>query len=189
MYYKSFFPTKILFGEENELCEKLLPLCDFYLEKTKTNLLGQNNFPSTLYDTLSEEVNNDLVVKETIEYICEKYIKKIIIDRGLNYKKENFQQPFGFFSSMGNGAQLRKHSHQDCQFSGIIYLEVGEDVPELIFYDPRPHPKFQTLDFYVRHYEVIKPKNGLIMIWDHWLEHEVDIKKNNEPRKCFSFNI
>lgn len=189
MYYKSFFPTKILFGEEISLVEKLLPICDFYLEKTHTDLLGQSNFPSTLYDSLSSEVNNNPVVKETIDYISEKYIKKIIEDRGLIFDKDKFDSPFGFFSSMGCGAQLRKHSHQDCQFSGIIYLEVGENVPELIFYDPRPHPKFQTIDFYVKHYEMIRPKTGLIMIWDHWLEHEVDIKKNDEPRKCFSFNI
>jgi len=27
------------------------------------------------------------------------------------------------------------------------------------------------------------------MIWDHWLDHEVREKINDEPRKAFSFNI
>lgn len=189
MYYKSFFPTNVLFSEELSLSETLLPLCDSYLERSTTGLLGQYNFPSTLYDSLTTEVNNNPVVKETLDYIIEKYIRKIIEDRGLQFNKEKLGSPFGFFSSMEKGSQLRKHSHQDCQFSGILYLEVGDNVPELMLYDPRPHPKFQTIDFYVQHYEWIKPKTGMIVIWDHWLEHEVDIKTNDEPRKAFSFNI
>ncbi len=189
MFFQSFFPTVVLFDKVPEISNKLLDLCNSYIDKTNTNLLGQANFPSTLYDQLSVEVNKESLVIETLEYIHSNYIKKILMDRGVFYDRSKFGNPYGFFSDMKKGAQLRKHSHQDCQFSGIIYLEVGDEVPELIFHDPRPYPKFQTSDFKTNDVIPVKPENHLLLIWDHWLDHEVREKTNDQPRKAFSFNI
>lgn len=189
MRFLPLFPTCILIDNVEEISKKMLPLCNKYTQKTQTNLLGQANFPSTLYDELSIDVNKEPLVIETLEYIHSRYIKKILYDRGVFYDRNKFGDPYGFFSDMKKGAQLRKHSHQDCQFSGIIYLEVGDNVPELIFHDPRPYPKFQTSDFKTNDAIPIKPENNLILIWDHWLDHEVREKTSDQPRKAFSFNI
>lgn len=189
MLFQSFFPTVILFDKVPEISNKLLDLCNYYTSQTNTNLLGHSNFPSTLYDELALEVNKESLVIETLEYIHSKYIKTILTDRGVFYDRNKFNNSYGFFSDMKKGAQLKKHFHQDCQFSGIIYLEVGENVPELIFHDPRPYHKFQTLDFRTNNVISIKPENHLLLIWDHWLEHEVPEKINDQSRKAFSFNI
>jgi len=134
-------------------------------------------------------VNDEPLVIETLNYIHEKYIRKLVEDRGIFYTREKFGNPFGFFSDMKKGAQLKKHTHQDCKFSGILYLESGPDVPELMFHDPRPAPKFEVADFKTPSVIPVKPETGLLIIWDHWLEHEVPEKINDQPRKAFSFNI
>ena len=95
---------------------------------------------------------------------------------------------------MERNAYLRKHSHLDCSFSGIVYLETGEDVPPLVLYDPRPvrlfynYPvsKMPPKDDPIH---VIHPKKGMIVLFDAWLEHEVYQKLNDNPRKTFVFNL
>ena len=189
--YHSLFPTQLVVDSDPGLAEKLLSICDYYVSRSSTNLLQQPNFPSTLYDeNTTDRVNSDKIVVDALDHIHDFYIRDIMQSRGLEYKRELFGPPFGFFSSMKKGALLRKHSHQDCHFSGIIFLEVGKDVPPLTFHDPRPAPKFQTEGFKTKDTIDIWPEEGMIMIWDHWLEHEIMREHySDDPRKVFSFNI
>lgn len=189
MDYQFFFPTIFCFDWAPDLVEKLLPLCNKYTAESTTNLLGHKNFPSTLYDELSNSVNEEPLVIETLETIHQRYVKPMMEFRNLKYDRNDFSKPFGFFSSMEMGAMLRKHSHRDCKFSGILYLECGEDVPSLVFHDPRPFTKFTEGNFQTDDVIAVKAETNKFVLWDHWLEHEVLEKENNQSRKAFSFNI
>ena len=62
---KELFPTLVLFDENIELADKLLPLCDQYILESTTNCLHTQNFPSTLYDKNQElKVNSQPVNPE-----------------------------------------------------------------------------------------------------------------------------
>lgn len=190
---KELFPTYLLEFESIELAEALLPLCDHYTALSNTNCLHIDNFPTTLYDrTLERQVMEEPLVKQALEYVTEVCLRPFLEHRDLDLPKS--LNPFGFFSTMEKHAYLRKHAHLDCAFSGIIYLEVGEDVPPLVMYDPRPVRNFYN--YPVKKMpprddpiHVIRPTKGKILLWDAWLEHEVYQKMNDNPRKTFVFNL
>ena len=112
--YHSLFPTQLIVDSDPGLAKKLLSICDYYVSRSATNLLQQPNFPSTLYDeNTTDRVNSDKIVVDALDHIHDFYIRDIMQSRGLEYKRELFGPPFGFFSSMKKGALLRKHGHQD----------------------------------------------------------------------------
>ena len=187
------FPTFIFESHNEVLADSLLPLCDKYTSESTTNCLHIDNFPSTLYSYgQTADVNSEPLVQEALEYIKSSCLKPFLDHRGI--KLPGPLRPFGFFNTMKKGAYLRKHSHFDCFFSGIIYLDIGEDIPEISFFDPRPVTKFinypfDTLTKLNSPLYTVKPKKGMILLWDAWLEHEVYQKKNDNSRKTFVFNI
>ncbi len=190
---KELFPTFLLEFENIELADALLPLCDKYVSESNTNCLHIENFPTTLYNRQQEkEVNNEPVVQQALEFIVEICLKPFLEYR--NIMPPQNLRPFGFFSSMEKYAYLRKHSHLDCLFSGLIYLESGEDVPPLILYDPRPVRSFHNYPITTStpkdsSIHIVYPKKGKILLWDSYLEHEVYQKLNDNPRKTFVFNL
>jgi uncharacterized protein (TIGR02466 family) len=185
----NFFPTQIYKGFVNDnMKNDLLNLCNHYTSETTTNLLHIKNFPSTLAnETLSGHINNEPVVKMVFNYLFE------VATRFLQERNQvldcNELKPYGFFSDMKEGAYLRRHAHKDCRFSGIIYLEVGDNVPQLLFHDPRPYVQFEPSHYGGSYIQSIKPENGMILLWDSWLNHEVLTKENDQPRKSFTFNL
>jgi hypothetical protein len=200
MEFFDLFPTTIFKGYNKVLAESLLPLCNKYTsEETIKNCLDCDNFPSTLSAGYLEfQVNNnEPLVTEALQYISDHCLKPFLAHRGIGLPGPI--RPFGFFSSMEKGGYLRKHHHLDCYFSGIVYLEVGEDVPELILHHPGNHIKFlhypsdhQHIDNYLNrtcNVFKIKPETGMILLWDASIEHELNLKTNDNPRKTFVFNL
>ena len=132
------------------------------------------------------------LVQELFNYVIVTCLKTFLSHKKIGLSRE--LKPFGFFNSMEKHAYLRKHSHTDCLFSGLIYLEVGENVTPLILYDNRYYRHFlnyplQEINRYNEPLHVIYPKKGMILLWDSYLEHEVYQKTNDNPRKTFVFNI
>lgn len=186
----TLFPS-ILYTDtiDENLRLDLLDLCNKFILKTDETLLNIKNFNSTLHaDTsLREEINTHPVVIETFKFV------KDSVGNFLKMRQQPFLEdelmPYGFFSDMKNGAYLRKHAHRDCRFSGIIYLEIGDNVPELVFHDPRPVLHVEPTRYQTMPVVPVPPQEGMFLLWDHWLEHEVYQKTNNNPRKSFTFNI
>jgi uncharacterized protein (TIGR02466 family) len=185
MFINQIFPTCVLIDENIEMAKKLLPLCEKYTSETQTTLLNIDNFPSTLFGSLIPQVNAEPLVQDFMEMIATTHVKTLAGSCNIPYDINNLR-PFGFFSSMNKHAYLRKHLHKDCLFSGLIYLEVGENVPPLVFFDPRP---IASVISNASHSMSITPKTGMILLWESWLEHEIPQKLNDNSRKVFSFNI
>jgi hypothetical protein len=186
MIIESVFPTCILQDSNTDLANALLPLCNKYTSLTTDNLLNIDNFPSTLgSNELNPVVMSDPFVQETLRLIISNYAVKLAEAAGMNYNQIDFK-PYGFFSSMNKNAYLRRHMHHNCTFSGIIYLEIGEDVPPLVLFNPKPISVFNNE---IQNTKFIGPKAGNIVMWNAWMEHEVPQKINDNPRKSFSFNI
>jgi uncharacterized protein (TIGR02466 family) len=186
MFVDQIFPTNVLIAENLEMANLLLPICEKYTDITQSNLLHISNFPSTLSDRdLMAHVNTEPVVQDFMKLIATTYVRKLAESSNIIYSDIEFK-PYGFFSSMNKYAYLRKHLHKDCSFSGTFYLKVDEDVPPLVFYDPRP---IASVVNKAPHTLSITPKTGMLLLWESWLEHEIPQKLNDNARKTFSFNI
>jgi len=190
---RELFPTCISIDENLMLAKALLPLCDKYVALSNSNCANIENFPSTIYENeLTAQIMAEPLVQEAFHWIINYPLARLLGHRNIEFPGKH--RPFGFFSSMNKGAYLDKHWHNDCYFSGLLYLDVGDDVPDVIIHDPRPVEKFI---YYPKLYNMrtnsgthnIKPKTGMILLWDSWLEHQVHQKLNDNPRKTFVFNI
>jgi uncharacterized protein (TIGR02466 family) len=179
------FPTCIVKSINLDIAKELLSICDKYLPDTDSNLFGVDNFPTTYNSKFNKEVNEELIVKQVLSYIINNHAAALAEECGIPYSEIKFN-PYGFFNSMQQYSYMKRHMHCNATFSGIVYLDIGKDVPPIVFHDPRPSAAFA--DNRPHEFEV-RPETGMIMIWNSWLEHEIPQKLNDNVRKVFSFNI
>lgn len=186
----SVFPTVIGSYVDIDIAKKLFPVA---LE----HLANADNLPKPKYpkqDSIfnykitvdSKIIDNDFFFNKYVINLGNEYLQKI------GYKPKDFNCEI-FFSEMVKGSKLQSHAHANSILSGIIYLQVPENSSVIRFYDPRPHKKFINLetktpnDFNFDHIS-IRPFEGLILIWESWLEHEVLTNESNGRISC-SFNL
>jgi len=90
-----------------------------------------------------------------------------------------------------------RHNHPNSYMSGVLYLNVPDDVDPgmLVFTDPRQsnlmfRPDFTAPSHLSHGKKVFKPKRGRMFLFPSWLMHGVDSFKTNSGQKriCVSFN-
>lgn len=93
----------------------------------------------------------------------------------------------------GKNSYNVRHSHARTTFAGCIYLTVPEGSGDIVFYRPDPSNYFPVPeDIYntVLHRTITyKPRDGLVLIFPAWMEHEVGISNVEEDRISIAFNI
>lgn len=84
-----------------------------------------------------------------------------------------------------------QHMHEGALLSGTFYVQVPEGSGALVFKDPRPG----VLNSYAKGNGVnaykdiqLRPFEGLLVLFPHWLEHFVEPHGNDVPRICIPFN-
>ena len=178
------FPTTIGYFFDKEFTDKLLPIVKEYLGN-----LNQEEYRwgyKITYDS-KQPINTDpklSFLREKILEMCNEYCKltlKHCPPLGINI----------WFSEMTNGNTHKKHCHTNSVFSGIFYLAVPENSSPIIFYDPRQHYNYVNIETIVDTSQyTIEPKEGLIMVWPSWFEHEVPVNENlTEPRITAVFDV
>ena len=86
-----------------------------------------------------------------------------------------------------------KHFHGGCLFSGTYYIDVSDNAGNIRFFDPKesarmaePRPdtrnRMNVLDL------MVKPENGKIVIFPAYMQHDVMVHKQEQPRFSVSFN-
>ena len=93
------------------------------------------------------------------------------------------------------GSSNRLHNHPYNFLSGVFYLQVPEDSGQIIFHDPKPQaevlspPKVENHSIHVAHRVNFKPKNGTLIFFPSYLNHEVEENNSQDDRIIVSFNI
>jgi uncharacterized protein (TIGR02466 family) len=93
------------------------------------------------------------------------------------------------------GAYHAPHSHPDCAWSGVYYVDAGSPHPAhplsgvLEFLDPRAGAESVTApgDPYGEPFRV-RPESGLLVVFPSWLFHWVHPYAGHTPRIAVSFN-
>lgn len=125
-------------------------------------------------------------------------VEKVVVDLGIKFDEvfmncmwSNIQQ---------TGGTHQQHSHPNCMFSGVLYLEVPDGEDELpgdfYFRDPRQFAHhirydYKNEDLEPGEYHVIRPQKGRIIIFPYWLEHGTYASRfdPSKERISLSFNI
>jgi uncharacterized protein (TIGR02466 family) len=86
------------------------------------------------------------------------------------------------------------HTHPNNFLSGVYYLKAPENSGDIEFLDPRqqalvlqPKVKEQTINNAWKHR--ITPKEGQLLIFHSWFQHQVQENRSEEERVSISFNI
>ena len=116
------------------------------------------------------------------------------------FKKEQLEPNVSLGNMWANinppRAWNQKHNHANAFFSGAYYVKVPINAGKLELHDPRPGPQLlrprQTTENLSREYwrsVAFEPKEGRIIIFPAWLEHEVKSNESNDIRISISFNF
>mgnify|MGYP003325581111 CR=1 FL=1 len=92
------------------------------------------------------------------------------------------------------------HVHPNCNYSGVYYIKTPENCGTLSFIDPRKERRMlmdsslydvesTSVPAAAAHTLIITPKEGRLVLFPCFLEHEVGANQTNEPRISISFNI
>lgn len=136
----------------------------------------QDETLSELFDTVTDKVNE---VRDQMRLQPEPLLANswININRKGNYNK--------------------RHSHPCCFFSAVYYTKVPEDSEsKIIFYDPRRERMFsEAQEYFWDELNDINfsscgytPREGMLLIFPSWLDHEVEPCKSEESRISIAFN-
>ena len=111
--------------------------------------------------------------------------------------KENDFNSFKIYAWVnvnGKGHSNKKHMHYhtDILVSGVYYVKVPEASGRIRFFDPR-NPMAQSSLYWTYYhnyeYHYIEPKEGQMIFFPCWLEHDVEPNETNEERISISFNV
>jgi uncharacterized protein (TIGR02466 family) len=180
----NLFPTAIGLNMDLPMAEKILPYAKGYLNNSE-NLTNTWNYKTT-YKSSNIMFDDDFFFCQYLIKFGNEYLNS------LGYKSLDLR-PQIFFSEMNISDYHTTHNHPSSILSGVMYLTVPQGSSEIRFYDPRPHKNYINLPIqndceYNWDWYKIQPKEGLILIWESWLSHEV-LKNNCDGRITAVFNL
>ena len=183
-----FFPTAIYSEKLEQLAITLLPIIKQYLD-SKEELTYHWGYKTTFAVESGLEKYNEL--NEFTKLIVNR-AKSFLDNQGYDISNAEFTIQI-FASDMTLNDSHGIHTHPNALISGVFYLDVEETSSPIIFYDPRPFRKFLALPRSketIASYEkvVFVPTNGLFLLWESWLEHEVP-KNKSTKRTTLVFNL
>jgi len=189
---ENVFPTLVYSAYKPEFLETARTACAEFLEKRHEQTELNEAFPCYM----TESINVDPRMLEFANYVAQT-AWNILQMQG--YEVENMST---YFESMWcqehhKGSLMEQHIHGNGnQIVGFYFLDVPENGPRALFYDPK-HSKVQinlpeinatqsTPASNIINYEA---KPGTLMFTNAWLPHSFTRNMSNKPMRFIHFNI
>jgi uncharacterized protein (TIGR02466 family) len=163
-----------LINEKNSISGGLEDQDKKYLSLASTN---KKVLDQAKYKNLKKQI-----MKEFYEYAYET----------LNYKKNKFKMTTSWFTKSNSNQESNYHNHNNCMFSGCLYLKVNENSGGINFNNYENFrfkleaTKYDNLN--ARDY-TIKPIVGDIIFFPSEMHHKILQNKSNEERISLAFNF
>ena len=183
-----YFPTVIGRFYKPKLRDKMLPLVKEVLKDEKI-LTYEWGYKNTYNVKGLEELPEFKDFSNFLKQIGYDYLNK------LGYSSRGELVPNIFASGMESGDSHPRHAHPGSELSGVFYLDCPEGSSDILFHDSRIiHDCRSTLrkekeNIITSNSINISPQNGLFLIWESWINHEVLLNKSNSPRTTLVFNL
>ena len=145
---------------------------------------GRSNISQTSKNQRVLNLNNDL------KYLVDKKIKEYLHEC-LKYENK-FEICSSWLTKTGPGQSSNYHNHQNCFFSGVLYLQTNENSGQLSFEDFNTSRwKCNRSEFSIYNSPEVrfKPKPGMILIFPAEVHHAILPNESNEDRYSIAFNI
>jgi uncharacterized protein (TIGR02466 family) len=188
MHIDYFFPTGISSLKNAELADQLLPIAKKYLADPNliTNAWGYKNTYTA--DSGISNFVDIIPFKEFIKQAGYSHLTTL----GYDVTDLDFSVQI-FISEMKLNDFHGSHTHPNSLLSGVFYLQVPEGSSPIVFDDPRSFRKFVSLPKLENstNWERVHfvPEEGLLLIWESWLDHEVPKNNSKNGRITMVFNL
>lgn len=179
MEYMDFYPTRVWMDQcdldNSRLENKIKQFTDNHQSDQRSNVGGYQG-----EDFIDEELNNNI-------------IKRIPIGEQMPSALRWSIKSWVNVNNRGDYNIRHHHLSTKFLFSGVYYVKVPENSGRFRIYDPRGAwvKGFQDWKYYNNNYECyhIEPKEGLLMLFPCWMEHDVEPSDSDEERISISFNL
>lgn len=107
-------------------------------------------------------------------------------------------QGFEITNCWGNinkqGESHHVHTHPNNFLSGVYYLRAPEKSGDIVFSDPRHQalvliPSYQEFTPFNSARQRITPREGTLLLFHSWFQHQVEGNESEEERISISFNV
>lgn len=139
------------------------------------------------YQSQDVRYSDDCDIKDLIN-ILQENLEEVVSQCGL---KRKYDIGNCWININEKGHYNNLHYHPKSLLTGVLYLEIDEDMGDLVLCRPdlikhytdetSTNPDlFQTIN--------IKPKKNSLIIFPSWIEHKVEMNNTDKPRVSFAFN-
>lgn len=186
----AYFPTIIYRDEQPNFIEKLRPICSYYLQKEKKEVVNNQVMIQTENLVYDHELN---FLKS---YLLTSSVR-ILQDQGYNVNAYDFFVSSLWFQEIKKDAGTNIHVHRESQLSGWIFIDTPENGSYPVFYDPRMNKEMIELDIndsnkitnatsFIK-FDNVKP--GTVLFNNSWLRHQISQNNSNFPTIALHFMV
>lgn len=152
----------------------------------KSNLGSSNQLSNKTYVLNDGRLKS---VKETCQYHLDTFTK------GILKIKQDFYITNSWITKTNKGSYHQIHSHQNCIFSGVIYVNASPDMGNLYFYGKPGFLADFNFEYEYEDYNIyncsswyIPVKTGTIIIFPSGVKHGTSENSVDETRYVIGFN-
>ena len=166
--------------EDNQkILKKILELSKTEKSNNKSNVLGWQSTE----DFYKYSCMNNL--EKFIRMCINDYLNQVTKMCNIEGQVKSFSITDLWANICPKNSYHRRHTHPGSDISGAYYVKVPKEASKLVFKNPHCFFRFFEIGF---PYTSIIPQEGLLVLFDSGLEHEVDLNKSDDLRIGISFN-
>jgi uncharacterized protein (TIGR02466 family) len=148
---------------------------------SKVNYIGGFTSYGSLSD-MQERCPSFSTLQEKLQPFVEKFSKQL----SWQIKKQTLSMNSCWFNIMPKNTQHASHLHPHSVISGAYYVSAPKGSVGIKLEDPR---MIYFMNSPVRDLvHEISPKEGMFVLFESWMRHEVPVNRSQKPRVSISFN-
>ena len=182
------FPKVVYVKKTSIDCEKILQLTN-----EKANVSGNYDDQDKKYLTLAS-TNKKILDQSKYKNFKKEIMKEFYYYAHgvLNYKNNKFKMTTSWFTKSDAGQESNYHNHNNCMFSGCLYLKINDNSGGINF-NNYENFRFQLIatkyDMLNARDYTIKPQTGTIVFFPSEMHHRILQNESNEERVSLAFNF
>jgi uncharacterized protein (TIGR02466 family) len=185
-----WFSSQIFIGDMSDVLPLAKKACDGIENRFITQPLAITHGGITTYP------NDSVLTTEEYAPLRNKIISvanAAATQQGIDVSKYNARIPEIWINKMNEGSTHGIHSHAPSSYSGCLYVNCPEGSAPTRFFNPihslaitcaLPVNTTSSYEFFD-----VTPQDGMVVLWNGWLSHNVPPNKSKTSRYTISFNI
>ena len=181
-----WFPTFISYSYNTEMLPKIKNIFKTFDWESVVDSRYPNGYTS-FYG--GAELNEQL--KASMPELCDFILTnayELLSRQNVNIGNKKLKITTFWMSRMLKNGFHSKHLHAHSIYSGTYYVNSDPSNSNIKFYDARMFRQFSP-DAGAGEIVAYKPEAGKLLLWDSYLEHEVEVNLSDTPRDAISFNL